>query len=224
VILAEGPIVIGGTVSARGGGVTVFWNYPSGYPPQPGGAGSGGSILIRSLGCLQVTGTLDARGGEVRVITVFGPGVYLAGDGFIRIDSYTACGAPDLTGATIQPAPFVAPMPFLTALEPARIGQIYRVRCASAPGDVLGFYYSLGTQLTPVPPFGVLELDPALILFYGQHVVPSVGPDPLAAIDIPVPNVPSLVGLTFYSQVFNAFGTVTSGARLSNRLTTTLGN
>lgn len=119
--------------------------------------------------------------------------------------------------------PFVAPLPFLTALEPARIGQTYRVRCASAPGDLLGFYYSLGTTQIPVPPFGVLELDPALILFLGQYVVSTTGHDPLAIIDIVVPGAAALVGVTLHSQVFNAFGTVTGNARLSNRLVTTIG-
>lgn len=221
VLLADGPIDVSGTVSARGGdqafGIEYYWFLP----PATGGLGAGGSILLRSLQCLRVSGAIDASGG-VRTFPGVTP-VPSGGDGFVRLDSYTGCGAPDLTGSTIQPAPFVAPMPFLTELEPARIGQTYRARCASAPGDVLGFYYSLGTGNLPLPPFGVLELDTSVLLFFGQHTVPTTGHDPLAAIDIPVPGMAALVGITFYAQVFNAFGTVTGQARLSNRLDVTIG-
>lgn len=220
-LFADGPIDVSGTVSARGGdqvfGPEFFWSFP----PATGGLGSGGSILLRSLQCLRVSGRIEATGG--RRYYVGATPVPNGGAGFVRLDSYTGCGAPDLTGATIQPAPFVAPMPFLTALEPARIGQTYRARCASAPGDVLGFYYSLGTGNLPLPPFGVLELDTSVLLFFGQHTVPTTGRDPLAAIDIPVPGLAALVGITFHAQVFNAFGTVTGQARLSNRLDVTIG-
>jgi hypothetical protein len=220
-ILAGGSIDVSGTVSARGGDFVLGPEYSWGLPCS-GGLGSGGSVLLRSLQCVRVSGTIGASGGCVRILNA-GAQPAAGGDGFIRIDSYTGCGAPDLTGATIHPAPLVAPLPFLTALEPARIGQIYRMRVASAPGDVLGLYYSLGTVLTPLPPFGVLELDPSLILFLGQFVVPGSGDDPLAVIDVAVPNTPSLVGVTLHSQVFNAFGTVTGQARLSNRLVTLIG-
>ena len=56
-------------------------------------------------------------------------------------------------------SPFVAPLPFLTALAAPRIGHLCPVRCASAPGDVMTFWFSLGTQQIPVPPIGVIELD-----------------------------------------------------------------
>ncbi len=221
VILAEGAVQVSGVISARGGdqvlGIEYYWSLP----PGTGGLGSGGSILVRSLQCLRVSGTVDASGGSRHfhweVPTENG------GSGIVRLDSYTACGSPDLTGALIRPAPTVAPLPFLLELEPAHIGQTYRVRCASAPGDMLGLYWSLGSQSTSVPPFGVLLLDPSVILFLGQHAVPVTGSDPLAAIDIPVPNDASLVGITIYSQAFNAFGTVTGAARLSNLLVTTIG-
>lgn len=223
VILAEGAIDVAGSISARGGdqvlGLEYMW--PN-YPVQIGGLGSGGSILLRSLQCVRVSGLLDARAGS-RHFAWQVPSTGGLGDGFVRIDAYSACGAPDLTGATIHPAPFVASLPFLGALEEARVGQTYRVRCASAPGDVVGFYYSVGTGFLPVPPFGVLLLDPTRILAYGLHTVPATGHDPLASIDIPVPFAPSLVGCTFHAQTFNAFGATTGQARLSNRLTTTLG-
>ena len=221
VILADGPIDVSGSISARGGDQIMGPEYAWISLPAIGGLGSGGAILLRSLQCLRVSGQIDATGGS-RYFLGQQP-TPSGGAGFVRLDSYTACGVPDVTGAVIRPAPYLAPMPFLTALEPARIGQTYRARCASAPGDVLGFYYSLGTGNLPLPPFGVLELDTSLLLFFGQHTVPTVGHDPLAAIDIPVPAMPGLVGLTFHAQVFNAFGTVTGHARLSNRLDVTIG-
>lgn len=210
-ILAEGAILISGALLARGGS-------SPGYGPS-GGTGAGGSILLRTLHCLQVSGTIDATAGTFRNV---GPGNY--GAGFIRIDSYTACGAPDLTGATIQPPPLVAPLPFLTQLAPPRIGHVYPVRCASAPGDVLTFWFSLGTQQIPVPPIGVIELDLATLWSLGEFTVPTTGHDPLAAIDIPVPNEAWLVGITFYAQVVNSFATVTGAVRLSNRLAITIGS
>jgi hypothetical protein len=216
-ILAEGPIGISGMVRARGG--TIINALPL-YPR--GGVGAGGSILLRSLQCVQVSGSIDARAGAVTIGTfVVDPGP--EGAGFIRIDSYSACGAPDLTGATIQPAPLVAPLPYLTALSQPRIGQVYPVRCASAPGDSLSFYFSLGTASFPVPPIGVIELDLATLWTLGTFVVPSVGHDPLAAIDIPIPNEAWLVGVTFYAQAVNAPGSAAGLPRLSNLLTIPIG-
>jgi hypothetical protein len=221
VVLAEGPIAVHGTVRARGGdhvwGPEFAWSRPVGT----GGTGSGGSILLRSLQCVLVTGRIDATAGVSYLLPGL-PNPGPAGAGFIRIDGWSSCGSPTLAGATIAPSPMVTSLPHLQALGPARTGQTLQIRCASAPGDIVGFYYSAATAVTPIPPFGVLELDPSLILFFGQHGVPTMGPDPLAVIDIPLPNLPGLVGLTFHAQVFNAFGAVTGSARLSNRLSVTV--
>jgi hypothetical protein len=220
-ILAGGPMQVTGTVRARGGDISFDASFFFSRPPGTGGAGSGGSILLGSLQCTRVSGTVDASGGTWMVATIASGN--RGGDGFVRIDSYTACGAPDLTGASIHPAPTVALLPFLTALAPARIGQVYPVRCASAPGDVLGFYTSLATAPLQLPPFGTLELAPP-IYFLGQFAVPATGADPLAIADIPIPGALALVGATLYSQMFNAFGAVTGQARLSNLLVTTIGS
>ena len=58
----------------------------------------------------------------------------------------------------------------------------------------------------------------------GEFTVPTTGHDPLAAIDIPVPNEPWLVGITFYAQAVNSPSTVTGAIRLSNRLTIAIGS
>lgn len=212
VLLAEDDITVSGTIRARGGDVSVF-----GAPR--GGVGSGGSILLRSLACISVSGTIDARAGSTP--TEPDPGEH--GAGFVRIDGYSACGAPDLTGATIQPAPLVAPLPFLTDLGSPHIGQTYPVRCASAPGDTVTFWFSFGTSNIPVPPFGVIELDLGTLFTLGHFPVPSVGHDPLALIDVPIPNEAWLVGVTFYAQVVNGFGTVAGLPRISNLLPFTIG-
>ncbi len=221
-LLAGGAITVSGTIRVRGGdlvfGPEFLWNLPVGR----GGLGSGGAILLRSLQGVRVSGTLDASGGELRLIGA--PPQPGGGDGFVRIDSYSAYGPPDLAGATIRPTPFVAPLPYLCDLEPARIGRTYRVRGAAPPGDLLGYYWSPGTGVLAVPPFGVLELDPSAILSLGLYAVPTLGHDPLAVVDLAVPNDAALVGITLHSQVFNAFGATTGQARLSNRLVTTIGH
>lgn len=212
VLLAAGDLTVSGTIRARGGDVSVF-GAPS------GGVGSGGSILLRSLACVSVSGTIDARAGA----TLAEPDPGDHGAGFVRIDGYSACGTPDLTGATIRPAPFVAPLPFLTDLGPPQVGQLYRVRCASAPGDTVTFWFSFGTSHIPVPPFGVIELDLGTLFTLGDFPVPGAGHDPLAAIDVPIPNEAWLVGVTFYAQVVNGFGTVAGLPRVSNLLPFTIG-
>jgi hypothetical protein len=214
-LLAEGSITITGAVRASG------WGAGQTSGCQLGGAGAGGAILIRSLQCVWISGSLVAAGGYT--FNLSGPS--RGGDGFVRIDSYSACGAPNLTGASVTPAPLVASLPFLAALGSARIGQVYRVRCASAPGDVLGWYFSQALAGLPMPPFGTLELDPfGGIVFLGQFAVGTTGLDPLAVADVLIPNEVGLVGMTFHSQMFNAFGAVTGQARLSNRLVTTIGS
>ena len=74
-----------------------------------------------------------------------------------------------------------------------------------------------------MPPIGVIELDQATLWSLGSFVVPSVGHDPFAAIDIPIPNEAWLVGVTFYAQAVNAPGSAAGLPRLSNRLTIPIG-
>jgi hypothetical protein len=209
VLLAGGSIQVAGAIRAQGG------KFGAPVPPPGvasfGGYGAGGSILIRSLQFVQVTGVLDARSGN-----------NLGGEGFIRVDSYSAFGAPTLTGA-VQPAPYVTTMPHLAALAPAQIGHVYPIRCASAPGDDVTLYVSLGTASIPVPPFGTVLLDPTLLWSFGSHTVPATGHDPLATIDIPIPNEAWLVGVTFYAQAINNIGSVAGLPHLSNRLTIAIG-
>ena len=143
-------------------------------------------------------------------------------DGYIRIDGFSGCGLPNLAGATITPAPFVASLPLLTQLAPPRIGHVHPVRCASAPGDVVSLYLSSGTSQLPVPPFGMVELDLGQLWSLGAFTVPTIGIDPLAAVDVPVPNDPGLVGLTLYAQAVIASTTALAYPRLSNRLTLVL--
>src|SRR5262249_49491560 len=150
-ILAEGSITISGAVTARGGDIDLVAAGLS-APASTGGPGSGGSILLRSLQCLRVSGTIDATGGAWLPSTWQRRGATRSA----RTEVSRPAGAPALAGAAITRAPLVAALPFLTQLEPARIGQVYRARCASAPGDVVGWYVSPGIGVTPLPPFGTL--------------------------------------------------------------------
>lgn len=216
VILAAGSITVPGEIRANGGRA-----LPGFYGVANGGFGAGGSILIRSLQCVQVTGSITATAGWWMQQSAL-PGA--AGLGFVRIDSYRSCGAPALAGASIVPAPYLAPLPFVTSLTPARIGQVCAVRAAAAPGDYVRIYASFGTSSIPVPPFGTIQLDLSTAWLLGQAVLPLSGHDPLVAFDVPVPNDPGLVGLAIHLQAINSMGTVAGLAQLSNLLTLTIGS
>jgi hypothetical protein len=213
-ILADGPVTVSatGAITARGGSV--------GYAGRigTGGPGAGGSVLLRSLQCVRVAGTIDTSGGLLG--SMQGP-IARGGDGFVRIDSWSACGAPDLTGATLIGQQEVHALPFLTQLDLPRRGQLWRVRCVSVPGDLLGCFASLRTAQLPLPPFGTVEIDPtaqAGFVFLGLSGVPALGVDPWAAMDLRVPQNPALVGLTIFAQAANVFRTAVPQPRLSNRL------
>ncbi|MEZ5966384.1 MAG: hypothetical protein R3F56_21290 [Planctomycetota bacterium] len=214
-LFVDGSLTISGSVRARGGDVTVSFPPPAGR----GGPGSGGAIVVRALQCVRVSGLIDAAGGVDAGSTARG------GDGFVRVDGYSSCGMPDLTGATVRPAPSVAALPYLTQLAVPRLGQIWQVRCASVPGDSLGTWVSLSTLAVPFPPYGTVYLDTrpgAGFTFLGALPVPPGGIDPMAGFDLPVPADPVLVGVTFHSQMFNILGTATGRPRLSNLLSSTV--
>lgn len=217
VLFADGDITISGTVSARGADIVVGVFPPAGR----GGPGSGGSILIRGLGCVRISGQVTATGG--RLIQAGKPTSTRAGDGFVRIDGYRTC-APDLRGATIQPLPLVAGLPYLTQLEPPRLGQVWRPRCASLPGDRIAWWMSLRKLDTPFPPFGTIHLDfrpGGGFVLIGLFTLPG-GVDPLAGLDVPIPNDRRLLGRTFYGQAFNILHAANGQPRLSNLLTSTV--
>jgi hypothetical protein len=217
VVLADGPITVlpTGSLQARGGNVVATTLTPR---LATGGPGAGGSILLRSLQCVAVSGGIDASGG-------FGPGGARGGDGYVRIDSWSACGAPNLAGAQLSGQATALALPFLTQLEAPRPGQLWRVRCVSVPGDLLGLCVSLGTASIALPGLGTVEIDPnpaAGFAFLGLFAVPAIGIDPWAAFDLRVPANPALVGLTVHAQAANLFRTTVAQPRLSNRLDATV--
>src|SRR4029453_17683250 len=101
--------------------------------------------------------------------------------------------------------------PYLQELAPPKLGQLWQPRCASVPGDVLGWWMSMLLLPSPIAfPFGPLYLDynpGAGFVFAGALTVPTSGIDPLAGADFLVPNSAALLGVTFHSQMFNILGT-----------------
>ncbi len=216
-VLADGPIRVGGEIRACGEDV-LYWTTSI-----PGGPGSGGTILLRSLQSVSVTGAVRATGGVAGYATQT---LFLnrGGDGYVRIDAYG--GTPVTTGATVEPAPLAVELPYLTELAPPALGQLWQPRCASVPGDVLGWWLSMRTLPSPVLiPFGTLYLDSAPgagFVYAGAVTTPASGIDPLAGVDFPVPTAPALRGVTFHSQMFNILGAVTGRPRLSGLLSSTV--
>ena len=174
------------------------------------GMGAGGSIMFRSMHDLRVEGKIDAAGKKA----IWSTG---AGDGFIRLDSYGK--QPDIaTGAVVTPPPKRMPIPAIRAESTLRVGGTYILRAAAAPGELVGFYASLGSASIPLPSLGVLGLDPSTLLFLGAVPTATTGVDPQARLALPVPNDARLRGLRVYLQAINAWSKAAAGPKLSNVL------
>ncbi len=87
-----------GTLAARGGTTepltsSLVSSWSNIGAPAPGGAGSGGSLLLQVIGTLQQSGTLDARGGDEIAMDSRTLGIYhvatfggAGGAGFVRLE------------------------------------------------------------------------------------------------------------------------------------------
>jgi hypothetical protein len=210
VILADGPILINGTMSVRGGDV----ENGSLIPLLWGGGGAGGSVLLRSMSAAEVSsnGAVLATGGRKRRLsTDWGP---TGGDGFVRFDAYT--NTPLLRGK-VEPTPTVTTWPWVAEALPPRIGQVWRARLFAVPGDEFFAGVSLGQASVPIPPLGTLLIDMSLAVILGPLAVPRGGIDPSAELSIPIPDDPTLIGLRFYTQAVNVL-TLATVPRFTNRI------
>ncbi|HLQ38765.1 MAG TPA: FG-GAP-like repeat-containing protein, partial [Planctomycetota bacterium] len=60
-------------------------------------------------------------------------------------------------------------------------------------------FFATGTANIPLPPFGTIGIDPARMIMLPPFLVPQ--PAGIGSLTIPVPNLPALAGITFYTQV-----------------------
>lgn len=202
VLLADGAIDVAGTIRADGAG-------------DGSGSGAGGGVLIRSATDVRVTGTVSAVG------PTYVPGWVEAGDGFVRIDAW---GAPPTIApaASIEPAPLALALPAVRADEP-RLGAIWAFAAACAPNDDLVFLMSTGTASIPVPPLGILQLDPAQgihVLAVARAAANQVDPYPVGSLAIPFQ--PTLAGVGLHVQALALATASAEGPRLSNLVSATI--
>jgi hypothetical protein len=201
---AGGRIEIHGTITADG---ELYF-----------AGGSGGSILLRGDGGVQVMSgaSVLAKGGLAAPALAPYPPTYTHGaPGYIRLDAWGA--APVIQG-TIDPAPTVIELPHLRALSPPTIGTSWSmdvfapegswvyVAAASAPGNT-------STQ------FGQLGLDLAFTAGIAQATAPT-GHDPFVSVPWAIPNVPQAIGLPLWLQAIALPPALP--ARLTNTLAVTV--
>jgi len=216
-ILADGKIDIDGRISASGGGAECISNA---LPGIFGGAGSGGSIYLRSLQGVEIrsNGSVLAMGG-VGFNLLYKKTVPLGGTGFIRLDAY---GQVPLIVGKVDPSPMSLSLPYLHEMSPPRLGQAWVLRLASLPSDGVAIYFSLRGANIPLPPFGTLKLDPQAGFFLlGAVRLPAGGVDPVRDLPVVVPAHPNLKGLRLHVQSVN-YLTATNQPRLSNAVVTTI--
>lgn len=202
VLRAGGRIDVRGSVLANGGNpFTVFGPTP--------GRGSGGSILLAGM-----TGVRVWAGGTVQATTAFST----SNPGYVRLDA--ALGPPVLdAGSTVVPL-LALELPHVRAETP-RIGLTWNLSTHSEAGQWVVLY--LGLPIPPVPtPFGLLGIDPGLLVDLGVTAPVSPFEDPSDTLGLPIPAAPQLVGATLHVQ---GAGLFSSGQlRLSNAIARTVQN
>lgn len=189
VVLSDGTIDVTGTVSAGG--------------TRQSGGGAGGSILLRSATSLRVTGAVSATGANP-----------LGGsDGFVRLD-----GAQHQHSGVVTPAPTILVLPRLRAVTPLTIGQTATLRSDATVGDDVYVFVAAARASIPLPPFGILELDPSSIVLLGQtRAAVRAGTEQWSELLLAVPNDRALRGSALYLQSL-AWAARTQTGRLGNSI------
>lgn len=102
-------VATSGSILTRGGSGQVYdMNIFTLANGAPGGAGSGGSLLVQAGASFDIRGRIDARGGEA--------GHYRTGIGRLRVDSVSGAGGNGMLRFESDPPPILAQ---LTTLRPA---------------------------------------------------------------------------------------------------------
>jgi hypothetical protein len=187
VLHARGRIDVHGTVTAEG---EVDWIA---------GAGSGGSILLRGDGGVNVFpgAVVTARGGTGPVqFPPFKPEVSNGDNGYIRLDAW---GAPPVVQGVVTPLPTVIALPYLHAPSPPIIGTTWTMRVFAPDTGWVYVAASLAPASGTPTIYGPLGLD--LASSAGISVAtPQPGHDPHAVVQWPIPNAPGLVGFAMWLQ------------------------
>ena len=111
---------------------------------------------------------------------------------------------PTIAG-TVTPTAMMLRLPETRQSAPPRVGNPWELVSASVPADVVLWFVAAGSASIALPPFGVLELDPAAgLTLLAQASVPASGVDPLARAVLALPQDPALAGARIYLQAINA--------------------
>lgn len=79
----------------------------------------------------------------------------------------------------------------------AKIGGDLRFDVTSTPGDITAIYGAEGFGFFPIGMLGAVQLDPTSVFLVALGTIPGGGN---LEFEFTVPNDPTLVGMTFYSQ------------------------
>ncbi|MBM4063174.1 MAG: hypothetical protein FJ265_19065 [Planctomycetes bacterium] len=204
-------------------------NYGSSNPPfsccnqymytLPGGRG-GGTLVLLVGGRIEIDGTIDADGANSWVSTgsagalllrgtggvqLLPNGQILAGPptaqgGRVRIDAWGA--QPAVQGTIAAPPATIFELPHLHMPSPPSIGTTWTVGVL-APANTLAFVAGSTSPGAGVPTmFGNLAIDPPSAINVGSVVVPAGSHDPIATIQVLVPNHGVLIGVQLWLQGF----------------------
>jgi hypothetical protein len=195
VLLAGGPIDIGGVVRANGG--------------TGEGGGSGGSVLLRSSAGITIRpgATVDARGGWG-----MSSGTTYGDPGYIRFDAWAS--QPIVQG-TVNPVPLVLELPHLRTQSPPSIGTAWILDIFAPENAPVYLAASPAPGNGASTPFGLLGIDLATA---SSLVVAAPQPshDPVTSVTWTIPNAPSLIGLSLWVQALTAPNALP--ARLTNTI------
>jgi hypothetical protein len=201
VLAADGPIVVRGRISAKS-------------PPNASVPAAAGSILAQSTVGLRIDGAIDAEGSGLPVLRY-------GGAGFIRLDTH---GEPAVGSGNVVPAPMRVVLPRFHNVAAPVVGAVWQVQLDAWPQDVLGVWISGRSAALPIPPLGLLQLDPTagLALLGAAATTPSAtGLEATASLSVSVPNAVGLRGVTQHAQALNIV-TRAPSPRLSELLTRTI--
>lgn len=200
VLLAGGRIEVHGTIGADGAGGLS--------------GGSGGSILLRGDDGVIVfpSGSVTARGGLGSPQQWPWPVDFSDGArGLIRLDAW---GDSPVIAGTVDPAPTVLALPHLRPQSRLAIGTTWTL-AVFAPDTAWVYVAASSAPASVATPFGTLGLDLATTTEIAL-TVPQPSHDPVATVQWPIPNAPSLIGLALWVQAIAVPPNLS--ARLSNTL------
>jgi hypothetical protein len=203
------------------GGPEIYAPYWGIWEQQPGatyvGGGGGGTLVVEAAGRIDVSGTVNADGAMGGRTRGAGGSILLRGllgcsiaagatvtampEGIVRLDAYDL--APQVAG-TVQPPPTIVRHPDLTETVPPIIGRTWQLRILAPRGDGVFLTASLqpGSGTTA---YGQVGIHLATAITFAAVAVPAIGHDPIGIYELPVPNLPQLVGLQLWVQGLDWF-------------------